>query len=373
MINYDKIRLVFALAISVIVIVALAFLLQRVLQPAPPIQQVNQTKAAVVTPSKVGIVDALGRYIEVKLPVNRVAALGGSNAVEALLILNKSDAIVGVTDDTYRRIKAGHYQILNISKIKAIGIYAKPNYEVLASLRPDLVIAYGPFPGGELEEKLAPLGITVVRLDLSKPSTMFQELAQLALLFGREKELKNYLSWARSILSLLDERLKDVKGYKTYFEGYAEWNAAGPGSSWFEQALLVRLSLITANFTTPYPTVSREFVLAQNPSAIVKIVVITPLTSNVSQWKAAWDSVASRLSATDAVKSGRVVLISSPTPLSSPAYPVAALYIAKVLYPDRFADVDPNKYLCEYLTMVSTPCKGVWGYAGPDKPILGWG
>ncbi len=57
----------------------------------------------------------------------------------------------------------------------------------------------------------------------------------------------------------------------------------------------------------------------------------------------------------------------------SPMNPLYALYIAKVLYPERFADVDPNKYLCEYLNMVSTPCKGIWGYAGPDKPILGWG
>ncbi len=321
---------------------------------------------------KIGIIDALGRYVEVRQPISRVVALGGYNAVETLLILNMSNVIVGVTSDTYKRIEIGMYQVLNISKIKAVGSFAKPNYEVLVSLRPDLVIAYDRWPTGELEEKLAPLNITVVRFALYRPSTMFQEMAQLAILFGRGKELVNYMSWARSILSLLDEKLRDVKGYKTYFEGYTEWDSAGPGSGWFDLALLARLSLITANFTTPYPRVSKEWVLSQNPSVIIKAVsttAIMPLTSNISQWKAVWDSIASRLLTTDAVRSGRIILISTPT---SPIYPVYILYIAKVLYPDKFADVDPNKYLCEYLKMISTQCKGIWGYAGPDKPILGW-
>ncbi len=330
----------------------------------------NVTIAA--PPTKVGVVDALGRYVEVRQPIQRVVALGGYNHVEALLILNVSNVVVGVTDDVYKRIRAGQYQILNVTRVRPVGGAFTPNYEVVASLRPDLVTAYDRWPGGELESKLAPLNITVVRFALYKPFTMFQEMAQLAILFGRGKELERYMSWARSILSLLEERLKDVRGYRTYLEGYTEWTSAAPGSGWFELALLARLSLITANFTTPYPRVSREWVLAQNPQVVVKLVsstVIIPLTSNASQWRAAWEDFASRLSTTEAVRSGRVVLVSSPT---SPAFPVYALYIAKVLYPDRFADVDPNRYLCEYLRMVYTPCKGVWGYAGPDKPVLGW-
>jgi len=46
------------------------------------------------------------------------------------------------------------------------------------------------------------------------------------------------------------------------------------------------------------------------------------------------------------------------------------VYFATI--PDRFRDVDPNQYLCEFLQTIHLPCKGVWGYAGPNNPVLGW-
>ena len=102
------------------------------------------TTITTAPPSKVTVVDALGRHIEVKLSVRRVVALSDTS-IAALLILgvNVGDVIVGVTEWEYGKIKAGHYQSLNISKLKIVGKTGfNPNYEAIISLRPDLVIAY---------------------------------------------------------------------------------------------------------------------------------------------------------------------------------------------------------------------------------------
>ncbi len=99
---------------------------------------------------------------------------------------------------------------------------------------------------------------------------MFEDFAQLAIVFGRGDGLERYVSWAKQILSLLDERLRGVEGYRTYWESVSEWSSAGQGSSYLELMYLAKLNPITANFTTPYPKVSPEWVLAQNPSAIIK-------------------------------------------------------------------------------------------------------
>lgn len=61
-----------------------------------------------------------------------------------------------------------------------------PNLEVIAELRPDVVLAWKTNPGPELERQLEPLGIAVLRLDLTEPKTLPEEMRTLASILGTE-------------------------------------------------------------------------------------------------------------------------------------------------------------------------------------------
>ena len=69
-----------------------------------------------------------------------------------------------------------------------------------------------------------------------------------------------------------------------------------------------------------------------------------------------WDSV-------DAVKNGKVLILYSRIGTSPLGLAIAPLNIAKVAYPDQFADIDPNEYLADLLeTYWGESLTGIWTY-----------
>ena len=72
------------------------------------------------------------------------------------------------------------------------GGWRTPDLEGIATLEPDLVIAYSRNPGKEFDAKLAALGIPVLRLDFYKPETLEKEVFELGRLLGKETEAGNF-------------------------------------------------------------------------------------------------------------------------------------------------------------------------------------
>jgi ABC-type Fe3+-hydroxamate transport system substrate-binding protein len=97
-------------------------------------------------------------------------------------------------------------------------------------------------------------------------------------------------------------------------------------------------------------TVDDGWVQRKNPGAIVKVVGANALGYGVSSISAAQiirSDITSRpgWSDIDAVKSGRVILISEEMLDSQSMRTAAAVYIAKALYPTEFSDIDPQEAL----------------------------
>jgi len=192
-------------------------------------------------------------------------------------------------------------------------------------------------------------------------------------LFLTEREAENYAKWVDKVMSIVNERLKGLKEeekltvYPEFFS--APWIAHGPESGLFEACTMAGLKPITSVLSPGVPRVSAEWVIQRNPDVVVKEVTTGNLT--IESFEAVYRDLAGRLSTTNAAKSGKIIVITHSIGYTL-GYPVGVLYMAKVAYPDRFRDVDPNQYLCEFLQMIHLPCKGVWGYAGPNNPVLGW-
>lgn len=341
-------------AISLIAIIALAFFFMGYMVANFSSAPTNQ----VVMTSNATIIDSSGKYIVLKVPVTKIVVLT-SDAAIAIKLLNASHTIIGVSD------VVANYPTLfkELSNLTNVGKWNNPNYETIVKLKPEVVISYTRWPGSELEEKLEPMGIKVVRLDLYNPSTIAQELKTLGILLGREKEAETICKWMRDLEKLINDRLSKVKEedkLRSYLETYTAWSVGGPGSGLYDLAIKAGLKPI-GEFTIPYPKVSAEWVVKQNPDFIVKAMTGNPIDATVKDYELIKADVVNRLNITNAVKNDKIVIL--PGRLAyNPSYPIAVLCIAKTAYPSLFSDLDPKTFLEQYLSFLGLELKGVWWY-----------
>lgn len=357
----SKSVLIGVVVLVILVAAPIAYLRLRRAAPTPTTSPPPQTEAP---PTTVTIVDAAGRNVTIKLPVERIVVLN-SDAAEAILILGSKDKIVGVSDTVHK------HAYLGMGDKAVIGSWKAPDYEKIAELKPQIVISYAKWPGSELEENLAPFNITVVRLDFYKPETFDSDLQKLAKILGAEKKAEEFLAWRASITALLEERIRDLspeEKVRVYVEfGRKPWKTFSRGSATHQAIVAVGAINIAEGFNVSYPVVSGEWVLEQNPDVMV-IADYGRVTGydveNDTAVKELREEFCTRpeLKETSAVKNGRVYVINSKLLGGSRTY-IGELYLAKWFYPDKFEDVDPETLLKEYFERwLGVTYKGIWVY-----------
>lgn len=136
------------------------------------------------------VTDSLGRSVHIPVPVRRVVSLSASG-VECIRIMERIDTLVGITEHTKTR-KA---QFPEVARLPSVGRGFMPNFEVIAELRPDVILAWKTNPGPELERQLEPLGIAVLRLDLTEPGKLPEEMRTLASILGPEAQRRTEAYW----------------------------------------------------------------------------------------------------------------------------------------------------------------------------------
>lgn len=303
------------------------------------------------------IIDSSGKYVEIKLPVKKIAVLTG-DAATILKILNASDLVIGISDVVAKKPEL----FGSLSNKTIIGSWKNPNYELIINLKPDIVITYTKWTL-DAEEKLEPLGIKVVRFDFYIPSIMDREIKTLAMIIGKEKEAETLCKWMKDILNIINQRLSNLKEenkLRAYGETYITWGTVGPGAGLYDIILLSGLRPI-GEFSISYPKVSAEWVIKENPDIIIKAITADPLIIKESDYENILNDIKQRLNLTNAVEQNKIVIIPNDL-LYKPCYPIAILHIAKIAYPDRFSDIDINIYLKQYLSFLGLEYKGLWYY-----------
>ena len=315
-------------------------------------------------PQTITIVDSAGRYVTIPWPVKRVVALTSASAM-TLVALGAKDAIVGITD-----YAAGAPWAPNVT---TVGTCFKPNIEAMVSVEPDVVITYTRWPKPEdLEDKLEPFGIKVVRLDFYKIESLFAETKILGLLLNRTAEAEALIDYWQDVYNEIISRVSDLKPEnktRVYFEGYHDYKAAGPGSGWDELLRLAGGLNIYADAPVTYPKVSAEDVVARNPDVILKAVSKTKFNpygaTDDTPLREIWDSIVSRpgWDQINAVKNGRVYLICAGLLHDSFGLVAELAYIAKLLYPELFADINPSEIHRHFIEdNLGIPYVGIWVY-----------
>ncbi len=346
---------------------------------------VNEEDLEAATSNEIFLIDTAGREHTLQLPIERVVVIN-RNTAEAMHLLGLNHVIVGTGDTT---IVNNAY--LGFDNRPDVGRTSEVNIELVISLEPDVVFTYTNRPDSLLEEKLEPAGIRVIRMNNYLPDQMVEEMRLLGKLFKKEKEAEAFLSWKHKIEDLLEERVSQIPdeekktvlalsvgflnsngGYRIFpsqslgmkpgvGEGYATLLAGG------KDAADLQWDPTEASTTI---LVDEEYVLTKNPDVITlhgtwlggyesetdeqhREVIHNILTNtSVSRLKAGQE---------------KALYIFHTNVIGSDKRYIGVLQLAKLLYPERFADINPEAYLKAYFEeWLGVPYQGVWFYAAHE-------
>ena len=303
------------------------------------------------------LVDAAERIITVKKPMEGNIVPFGTYTPEILRILGEEDKIVAVN----KYVKSNEVYFPELSKLPSIGSSYSPDLEVVASLNPELVLAWTTKP--ERIDKLVevvPDDCSVVSLMFYKPENMVKEIEKLAYILGKRDEAKSYVDdFHNEYIDLIKAQTEDLPNEErpgifiesSKDEKYQTWVAGSAANGFIEIAGGRNIFADTPGDSSV--DVDPEEVVEKNPDIIIKYIDSEDAgyeLDDPSKMEVLRESVMNRpeLANVKAVKNGAVYVMDK-DPIYGPDYPVTIAYWAKWSHPDLFEDLDPQAIHQKYI------------------------
>ncbi|WP_297506606.1 ABC transporter substrate-binding protein [Thermococcus sp.] len=264
--------------------------------------------------------DFANRTVTIKTEPRRVVSLAPS-ITEDLYYLGLLDRVVGITgyEDWPEEAK----------KIESVGGYgAYANLEVIASLKPDLILADSAvfYKEGFLEnlEKIAP----VVIIDPKGIDEIPRAIELLGKVFGREEKAKEVIEEFNAKVNALREATSGKERPKVFYVVWHDPLTTAGGDTFINDVIFLAGGVNVFNDTKGWPQVSREEVLARNPD----VIVLTPHCG------LGLEDAYRLFAGTKAVKTGHVYLIENENDLIHPSPRIVRGIeaMAKLLHPEAF-------------------------------------
>ncbi|MDZ4655100.1 MAG: ABC transporter substrate-binding protein [Coriobacteriia bacterium] len=314
----------------------------------------NTDTEEAVAADTITVQDSADRYVEVPYPVESIVVLW-NNPTEELKALGAVDRIVGIDEATKAKIDEGYYP--ELADTPVVGSCEEPNYEAIAELDPDVVIclsSYPPLPE-EIAGELEPFDIAVVGLDFYRTDVYFREVTTLGAMLGLEEETADYIAFFKESLDMIAERvgeIADADRKTVYFEGaddYGTYGGAGYGCG-------IPGMIVTGGGVDLYPEITAEWfeadpedIAQRNPDFIIKGQSGGYFLADDTDFKAVHGAIMARpeLAASTAVTQNQVYTMSFDVS-GGARKKFGPMFIAKILYPELFEDLDPESVLKQY-------------------------
>jgi iron complex transport system substrate-binding protein len=216
-----------------------------------------------------------------------------------------------------------------------------------------------------LEQKMSLFDIKVLRMDFFKLDTLGAEVQALGILLNREREATWFCEWHQRHCNMIRKRLEGIVSHPpVYVESYTDYHAVGPGSGGHEMCVRAGGRNIAAELSIPYPRVTPEWVLSQNPVVIIKAASYGNGYARADSTcfnklrdallsRPAWEHIS-------AVATGKVHVMDSAI-WTGPRCCIGLAYMARWFYPDLFPDLDPVSLHKEYLELFQRiPYQGIF-------------
>lgn len=264
-------------------------------------------------------------------PPQRIVSTAPS-ITELLYALGLGDRIVGV--DRFSRYPP---EVLRKQKI---GDYANPNLEVIASLRPDLVMI--PTNPVKLAERLKTLRLKVLEIDQEGIAKLYDSFRIVGQATGTVEQAAKLTSTVRGQLETIRARAAPLKRTRMMFVVGRTPNrldgliVVGQASYLNEIIALAGGENVFRDAVASYPAVSLEEVLSRNPDVIVDMGDMADTVGVTEEHKREVTSLWERLSSVTAVKQHRVYAVASDVyVVPGPRVVEAAKAFFEMLHPDR--------------------------------------
>lgn len=327
--------------------------------------------------------DDLGTTHTITKPLSRVVVLNRQTAA-VMKILKADSKVVAVGDNVNR-----YAPYLGYGKLPDMGPTNNLNIEAIIAQKPDAVLIFTNRATGVLEEKLNPLGIKVIRIDNYTPATYEQDMKLIAKLFGKEQRAKEYLAFRHVLENFAAQRVKNLPDNQrkrvlslssgalntngTYYVFPSLSKGGGPGVGEAYGVVLAGGKDAAAPSVTHDPSkgdstvqVTEEFALSTNPDVLS--LNGTWLggydTRDTKDFKAYFDKVNALpgIARMKAAKTKDIYFFHTDL-LGASMRPIGVLQMGKVLYPERFKDINTERFLKEYFEKwLGVPYKGIWFY-----------
>ncbi|BCA53652.1 putative Vitamin B12 import system, periplasmic binding protein BtuF [Nitrospira sp. KM1] len=205
-------------------------------------------------------VDDAGRNIYIAKAPARVVSLAPS-ITEMLFALGLDEDIAGVTEFC-------NYPPAALTKPK-VG-YARPNLESLLALKPDFVVAPQEFLRAEILAKLDELKIPVFLLEAKTVEDILVQIQNLGKIFNRTPVSDRLTKAMRERISEISGRVAaSGKRRVLYVLNSHPLITVGPGSYIHQMIGLAGGLNIASGTPMPYPRLSMETVLGEDPEVLI--------------------------------------------------------------------------------------------------------
>jgi iron complex transport system substrate-binding protein len=326
-----------------LIIVTISALVAGCFQASPA------TPGPSVTSPGAGITFADGNSNVLTIPetADRIISTN-SDCTEMLIAIGAADKIVGVSDTV---VNSPALTALLPPGVKSVGSWQTPSLETILELKPDVVICYTYSTQPTNLDLLVAMNITIIALDCYKLGALESDARTLGVITGNTRQADDYANFFDNYLRLVKNRtsgLAPEQKPKVYWESYTDYSSVSGTSGGNIMIGMAGGNNVAGNYSASYPQVSAEWIVYQDPAYIFKSIAAANITS-IDDFKRLQANTMGRpgFGLVDAVKSGHVYVMSG-TLASGARSIIGLMYVAKILHPDLFADVDPQQALAEY-------------------------
>lgn len=293
------------------------------------------------------ITDMLGRNVQVPINVSRVASF--SNSVTVMLYMLAPNKLIGW--DSNRSAAQNKYMDTQYQTLPVLGGGKKDaNYETFISMNPDVVfVGHGTTVNdvNDMQEKLGVIPLLDVEGD-NNLTNIDDSITFIGKIVGEEKKASNLVSFHQKMLSEVTSKTASIpesEKKRVYYARDSTGLMTNPSGSSHTQLIDICGGINVADVPVTKGTVgvSIEQVLKWNPD----IMIVSDITFYQNVYSdPLWQNV-------KAVQDKQVYLVPN-SPFNWFENPPGANTIlgipwtAKVLYPDKFSDMDLKNLTHEF-------------------------
>lgn len=305
------------------------------------------------------IKDQIGHEVHIPDQVDRAVILQ-HQTVNIAVQIGAFDKVVGVLDEWKKQLGARYVRLApGIDTLPTPGGLTKVNVEELLKLKPDVVFVTNYAPE-EMRHQIEAVGIPVIAISLlavdpaeavklnpvvadeatATDQGLKDGIRLIADVLGHKPEGEKLIEKATASRKLVAERLAGIEEAERVPVYMANPDLTTYGHGKYTGLMMERAGARNvANAIAGYKQVSMEEVISWNPSVIF-VQERYPAVVDEIKTTSSWQGI-------DAVKNGRIYLL--PEYAKAWGYPMpealalGELWMAKKLYPDRFADIDMKK------------------------------